>query len=179
MNWCPFDFIGKTFGEEREVQQFVDPPDFEPGLIVDGGICYMRFLKKLFIPCYARSENVMKGSCSVRDINDAAQRCKTKKRRRARKRKPCVRLTSTPQEPPCVCKKKTATKQEAEKPVEKPPEVKPVEEKPPESQTCKLPVECEATTSHGIMCPNCNKLTTIIICDSCNKCHKLECKSQC
>lgn len=42
MKWCPFEFIGRTFGEDREIPSFTDPTDFESGLIVDSGICYMR-----------------------------------------------------------------------------------------------------------------------------------------
>lgn len=49
MNWCPFELIGKTFGEERVVPEFSDPDDFEPGLLVDGGICYLRVCNCIFI----------------------------------------------------------------------------------------------------------------------------------
>lgn len=126
-------------------------------------------LKKLFIPCYLRSENYARGGvCSPQGVSDSAQRCKPR-RRRAKKRR-CLPVILQPEKPPCP-RKECRPKSEPEKP----PEEKPPEEKPTETPK---PEQIEKPNPQPILCPNCSKPTTIIICDSCNTCHKMECTSK-
>ncbi|KAK9686674.1 hypothetical protein QE152_g37006 [Popillia japonica] len=169
MKWCPFEFIGRTFGEDREIPSFTDPTDFESGLIVDSGICYMRFFRKLFIPCYLRSENIGRaGVCSPIGVSDASQRCKQKRKKRTRRRRRCQPVKLVP-EKKCSTPKVIAPTEQQTPPLEQAEEVKPPK---PESAE-----ERCAPTPQRVLCPNCNAPSTIIVCDSCNRCHKIVCNT--
>lgn len=132
----------------------------------------MQFFRKLFIPCFVRSENVSKGVvCSSRGLKDPSQRCSERKKKHRKRRSACISkapivVAPKPEEKP------PQKKIEAEPPKIEPP--KPPESKPPES---KPPEPKQPALQQPIPCPHCNKPTTIIICDSCNRCHKVQCGS--
>ncbi|XP_022919211.1 uncharacterized protein [Onthophagus taurus] len=105
--WCGFEFIGKAFGENKCVPEVGDPPNFQPSILVDGGIAYVSFFKKLLIPCYARIETVKKGCYGTVDKPKCEKKKRPSCRERRCKRRAAAQASACPPKPEAEdgCKK--------------------------------------------------------------------------